>query len=419
MRDKKEGYLGQVPRMRARALSSFVDQAIASLTNFVVLFAALRLLSVSDLGRFTLAYATAFLVLGIVRPLALEPLTVRFAARSPEDRNAAAGKALGFSVLVGTILVLASVLTLLFAWEHSGLAVTLAFAILVLLVQDGWRVFFFAAERIRSALVNDAVCLVATVALVTFILVRFRPNVTILLAAWGLGVAAGAVTGLFQSGVTPRPKQGVEWIHSVRTLGFGFAGEVSLERIAAHLSLLVIGAISGAAALGEVGGSRTLMSPVLTVVTGVAMFATPEAVRMRSAGDIRRLARFAFGVSTFLAVSVLLFTFAALAVPPALGEMLVGRNWDSASPLLLPVGLWTAAAAARYGPRMVLQALEKSSLMFRLALLSSPLIILSAGIGAFFGDSRGASWAFALSYCVSATVWWLALRGPLRSARCT
>ena|SRR5947209_17763120 len=73
-------------RASGRAAGALVDQALFSLGNFVVLFAALHLLDLRGFGQCSVAYAVDLIVAAGVRPLALEVLLVRFAVCEGGER---------------------------------------------------------------------------------------------------------------------------------------------------------------------------------------------------------------------------------------------------------------------------------------------------------------------------------------------
>lgn len=390
-----------------RAIATATDQALSSATNFLILLAALRTLPIAELGAFTLVYTTALLILVLVRPLSLEPLMIRFSATNNELIHRAAREAVGLSLVVGLGSILVGILLLLMApAEISGVALFLSLAVTALLVQDGWRYHFLTAGRPWSAALNDGLCLLGVGGALVIALAIAKPTVILFLAAWCVGTCVGVVAGMLQAGIVPNPFRALAWLKATRDLGFGLVGEVIFERLAGYLSLLAVGWLAGAAALGEVGAARTLMTPVTTLTSALVIFAVPEAARITAAGDTKRLATFTRVVSLALAAAVLVFTIVVAEIPPSIGVLFVGENWQNAAPLLVPVGVWTAAAASRLGPMAALRALEKSALSARLSLIAFPIYILATGVGAYRGGSIGASWGFALSNILSAALWW-------------
>jgi O-antigen/teichoic acid export membrane protein len=402
-------------RVASRALGSIIDQGVSSLTSFVILFASLRFLALEELGIFTIAYNTVFLVVGLVRPLNLDPLVVRFASASPSERDAAAADALGLSLGLGLLCIFLGGISSLAVTPHASIFLTLSVTVAIALIQDGWRMYFVSAGQPWSAVLNDAVSLIVTASVLAIAFQLTTLSVTTLLGVWAIGLGAGVALGFLRTSIIPAPWRALNWLRSVGGLGYRLAAETALDRLAAQISLVVIGGIAGAAVVGQVGGARTLMTPVLTIVSGAVIFLVPEAALLHAKGDRQRLARLAIKASATLATAVLAFTLAALATPDSLGEAAVGDNWNAAAPLILPVGIWTAAAAARYGPRAALHAMEEATLTLRIALATAPLLILATALGTLLGGAWGASWGFACSHCLATVMWWVATRRALQS----
>ena len=267
-----------------------MDEALSSLQNFVVLFAALRYLDVSALGQFTLAYTGALLLESVLRSFILEPLAIRFSAVDQNTLRLAARACLGASVVVCGLLVLvvAGLGTLLMDSSSRTLLLMTAAAVPALVVQEAWRVYFFTAAAPRRAVVNELACLASTFGLAFWLLRSdVEPSAENLVAVWAVGTAVGAVLGVVQSGVVPSIKSSASWLSRHWRLGGSLAGGSSIEQFAGRISLTLIAGIAGDAALGKFSAARTLMTPATTAVSSTMNFAVPEAVRMRSRNDPR------------------------------------------------------------------------------------------------------------------------------------
>ncbi len=95
----------------ARRLSwGLADQAVSSLSNFVVGVFVARELGVAAFGVFSLAWVTYGMVLNVSRGLATDPLTVRFSGVAEGTWRTASARASGTAVLVGVVFGLLSML---------------------------------------------------------------------------------------------------------------------------------------------------------------------------------------------------------------------------------------------------------------------------------------------------------------------
>lgn len=394
-------------RSGVRAAATLLDEALSSLQNFVVLFASLHYLSVRDIGSFTLAYSGALLVESVLKTWLLEPLMIRFSVSpSATQRRAtaeAAGAALVLSVLSGVVIAAGS---LLFSSPVRELILACAALTPCLVTQEAWRVHFFATARPWRAVANDGMCLVVTMALVGALAVGLQgATQTELLLVWAAGTGVGAVAGMVQTRILPAVGRALSWTRSHWTLGTRLASGFGAEQLAGRVSLAVIGAVSGTAALGLFSAARTIVSPVTTLVTSAISFAVPEAARLRQRRD-PRMPLFIGAVSAVLATSATLFGVAMYILPDRLGRLLAGQNWDTAKTLLAPMVCWTAVVALRHGPRVGLRVLERSRSIVRLSVWTGVGVIAGTTIGCLAGGAPGAAWALVVVHLLMSAAWW-------------
>lgn len=389
-----------------RAFGGVVDQAASSATNFVILLAALRSLSIGDLGTFTFAYALALLAVTVVRALVLEPLSIRYTTADPSTLRMAVTDAAGASLSIGfCMLLLAAVVSPLVGHGLGTTVLTFGAILPMLLLQDVWRIYHFACGRPWSAVLDDAVCLVAALALVSWLLNSERqPGVVSLLACWGIATSTGAVVGIAQARVVPQPLRAWDWLRRHGDLGLPLAGERSAESTAAQLSLLLVAALVGSVALGELGAARALMSPITTLTTSVVLFGLPEAVRLRQRAML--LTRLTAGMSAVTATAVLIYAGILYEAPDRMGSLLAGDNWQPAKALLIPVAVWTAASGARSGPSVALRALQRGRLLTLLSVVTGIVVLGVTVVGAQTYGAQGAAWGFALTYLLAIATYW-------------
>ncbi len=189
----------------------FADQALSSLTNFVLGFVVARSFATEALGAFALVFNSYLLFLNIARPLAMEPLIIRFSGVPPERWRRVTGAAVGLSLLIGlggTVAICVAGL-ILGGVLGEGLLVT-GLLLPGLLVQDSWRLAFFAAGRGRAAFLNDLVWALVLFPGMALALLLLHLDVAGLIGVWGLS-ARGRRRGrdLGQAAVVPRPVAGI------------------------------------------------------------------------------------------------------------------------------------------------------------------------------------------------------------------
>ncbi|MPZ91962.1 MAG: hypothetical protein GEU68_10080 [Actinobacteria bacterium] len=393
---------------------AIADQVLSSLTNYVVLLAALRSLSVTGIGRFTLAYTSTLLTLIIVRSLVLEPLTVRYTVVTAETRRKATADAAGTSLGIGLLALLATLTAAAtLAAPAREIVVSVGLILPVLLLQDAWRLHHFASGRPWAAALNDATCLLFTLVATVIVLQRSDMSVALLLLAWGLGTFAGVIVGIIQCRTVPNLLGAPRWLLLNRDLGPHLAGERIAATGVVQVSLVIVAAVAGTHALGQLGASRTLMAPVTTLVSALAIFAVPEAARLL-ARTPERVTRFTVVLSIVIVSAVGLIAVLAMILPNDLGQLFAGDNWSVAKLLLLPVAVWTAASGARQGPSAGLRALDRGRTILTLSVVGAPIVLIGSAAGAYLGAGAGAAWGFAIVQCVATAMWWIAYLRAVR-----
>jgi O-antigen/teichoic acid export membrane protein len=395
-------------RLAGRAAAFVVDEGLSSLQNFVVMFAALRELSITSLGFFALIYNGALLVESVLRSLVLLPLSVRFASGGRGELRRAGAASLGAALLVGLCaVVVGAAASLALHGMHRELLAMSGLAVLALITQETWRVFFFTAGRPWRAAFNDGACLAVTAGLLAAGLMVDHHQLTAvdLLALWTAGTAIGTIVGLVQTRLVPHLYSGWEWLAEQGRLGGRLAAAQGGERLAAQVAFVAIAYFASNASLGHISAARTLVSPFTTLVVALATFATPEASRAYRAGG-QNFRRYLLGVSVISAGALALFGLVLFSVPDHLGRHLVGPNWTLARDLLVPILIWTGANALRSGGLIGLQVIERGDLVLRLSAGAGIAMVLATSFGAAAHGATGAAWAFVLVSAVGALAYW-------------
>ncbi|MFI7586448.1 hypothetical protein ACIB24_05180 [Spongisporangium articulatum] len=389
-----------------RALWTFADQALSSLTNAVLSVVVALLVSSSDFGAFSLALLTFSFVVGLTRAVVAEPFMVRFSAVDPRTRSGGAGRATGAALSVGLV---AGAICLAVAALLDGSARTaylaLALSLPGLCVQDVWRHTFFAAGRPAAAALNDAVWTVLQFAALGWLIVVGTESVFAITLAWGASATAAAVLGVTQSGVRPRLGATWHWLRETRDLnvhlGLGFV----LNQGAIQVATYAVAAIVGLAGSGALRGAQVLLGPLNLVFAGFGAFVLPLLARRVAAGQ--PLLKIAVPCSVVLGLGTSLWVGILVLLPDSLGEKVLGDSWAGASEVMLPSGLVLVALALCLGASNSLVALSRADLMLRITLVQAPLMLGLGLLGAFGWGAAGAAYGFAAAQATGLVIAWL------------
>ncbi|GAA4556742.1 hypothetical protein [Pseudonocardia xishanensis] len=392
------------------------DQAVSSLTNFLVGVVAARTLGATDFGLFSLAWVTFGLVLNVSRGLASDPLVVRFSGPADERWREAVRRSTGTALVIGCVGGLVCALVGLALGDGLGAALIGLGAVLPFLVlQDCWRFAFFASGRGRHAFVND---LVWGIALVPALLVADRhPAAVWFVVAWGVSGGVAAAAGLGQARLVPDVTAAWTWVRDHRDLGLRYMVENLCQSGAGQARMYGLGAIAGAAAVGTVRGGELLLGPFLAVLMGINLVAVPEATRIvrREVGRLRPFCLLVGGVQWFAALCWGLALL--LLLPAAVGAYLLGAVWPTASQLIVPATLSVMSAGLSSGASTGLRALGAAALGLRAQLIASVFYVGGGLTGALLGGAVGSAWGVAGGALVGVGVWWWSLGVGVRRHR--
>jgi O-antigen/teichoic acid export membrane protein len=383
------------------------DQAMCSLTNFVLSAYIARSLGAAQFGAFALAYLTYGFANNVSRGLSIEPLLVRFSGAEWKWRRATGG-CTGTAVLVGLATGAVALIAGVLLGGTTGIAfVGLGLMMPGLLLQDSWRYAFFAVGRGRKAFVNDTAWAFVQIPLLVALKETGHANVFWFIVAWGAGAYFGAVFGMFQARVVPRLVGATLWLISHRDLGPRYMLENTGTNASTTVLSYNVSSILGVATVGDMQAANVLMGPFKIVLFGLGMITIPEAAHILRTSP-RRLPLFCLAVSAGLTLAALAWCAVLLVTMPlGVGHLVLGSIWRPAYPLVLPTALAIAGGCANVGPGTGMHALGAARRSLRASLLNSAIVIPLGIVGALVAGVLGALYfSAAAAWLATGTSWW-------------
>lgn len=390
------------------------DQAVSSITNFVILSLAARQSGLVRFGHFSVAFTVYIVSLWVVRSLVCEPLVIRFTTSDDETRRKAGARATGAALAIACLIGLAMAGPALVAGRWSVAMVAMGLCMPALLVQDTYRYLLMASGRVRSAAVNDGFWLIVQLLGVVLVLLLNAP-MEWLLAAFGGGAAAAAILGARQASVLPSPRSGIAWLRGTADLGLPFLVELTAIYGIAQLALLALAATGEVAAVGQIRAALLLLSPVTVVCSGLFLVGAPEAVRIRHRNP-RELSGFVLALGSSAAL-VVLWAALILMVPDRAGLVLLGNNWLRGTEVLIPIAVMSVATLFVMSGMVGLRALDAARRTLGLRLWAAPVFAVATLVGVRTAGPYGAAVGLAASSCLSALLAWIAFRRELAPER--
>jgi O-antigen/teichoic acid export membrane protein len=390
---------------KTRAVWTFADQALSSLTNFVLAIVVARAVSASDFGAFSLALVTFAFVVGLGRGMIGDPFVVRFTDAPRRIRRRATGQATGAALVFGALAGVVCALAAIFLTGHARYALlALALSLPGLVLQETWRHTFFAAGRPAAATVNDGVWAVVQFGLLGVLLAADVKSVFVITIAWGLSALVAAIVGILQTSIVPRPFSALAWYHETRDLNVRMALDFALNMGAVNLAIFLVGGIAGLVGVGALRAAQVLLGPLNLLFAGLSAFVLPALAREAASG--RRLVRSALRASGATGAVASTWVVILLVLPTAVGDQILGESWAGAHSVMLGSGLVSIAVSFVLGASLGLKALRRADQMLRVTFLQSPLMLGLGALGAWQWGAVGAAYGFAIAQIFGLLICW-------------
>lgn len=382
------------------------DQALSSATNFAVGVFVARNVSKGDFGAFGLVFSTYLLVMGLTRAVATEPLLVRYSHVSQEELQKGSAAALGAALLAGIVMgALGVVAGLVIQGVLGSGLVALGVALPGLLIQDTWRMAFFASGRGSLAFANDAVWALVLVTGFLLLQVRDLTGVGWYTTAWGLGAGGAALFGYLQGRVRPKASGVLGWWRAHRDLASRYVGEFIVRSGGTQMITYAVGGIVSLAAVGALRAGQILLGPFNILFQGIWLVAVPEQVRLLRQGG-RDFKKSAIALSSILAALALAFGLATRFLPAGIGRALLGDSWTGAQEVILPLALSMSGLGVVMGASSSLRALEAARRGLHARVVTTILLVVGGLSGAMLGGAVGTALGMASGYWIGGGVWW-------------
>jgi len=388
------GMLKEIMRSR-RVYVGVATNALSSLGNFALSISLARVLQISELGEFAVAFALYTFCTGLVRAAACEPLLA--CAPQREMLNSGMQRSSFLSLAFG-LLILA-----------AGAALSMPYMMVLGASLHGLTIYDFS-KTMNTASFNRKIPLVQEAA---WFLVSAGAGCLVLIGAiggvygfliWSVsGGMIGYVSVALQS-LSMRP----QWRNS--QLGTGnavaFGADYVIGSGANQVTFNLVGAIAGLAAVGSLRAGSTLLGPVSIVIGSARTLAIPYLTR--GIAESAQVARSRTWVSAAVIAAVSLPLLAIIAfLPSGVGILLLGDNWSHASRVLPYLALEMAFISMTTIPFAGFRALlaGRMTVVIRscLALLRVSVVVYAAVVGGIIAVAA----TMAAMSGLGAVVWWV------------
>ena len=394
------------PQRIKRGAWGVADKSLSSLTNFALTIVVARSVTLPEFGAFTLAFATYGIALGASAAIVSGPLSIRFSDCDVTEWRRGCrlgtGAALAVSILIGVACIAVGAML---SQPLQGTLIVLGLAMPLLIIQDCWRLAFFAAGEPFNSFLLDLIWAACQIPLFAVLILRDTSSVVPFIIAWGGSAAVAAAVGMLKGRALPDLVHASSWWRTQRDLIPGHFGDFIIRNGMQKVGVYTVAAIAGLSATGAIRGMALLLTPLTVFFQGLDPVKVPDAVRIVNRAPNRlwtwcvRLSLAFTGVAMAYAVAMLFF-------PDSLGRVLLKDTWDATAGLLFIGALSQAGSAANTGAMVGVRALGNARRLFKARLFVGPFTTIGTIAGAAVGAAPGAVIGGAITAWISAAVYW-------------
>lgn len=386
----------------SRAVSSLLDQAMATASNGLIILAVARVSSVDAFGTATVLFAFAAAATTVARGAMGTPIMLA-AGRGHGELRREAGFATTTAMLCGfAVSGAAAVSSILLGVPKMGAAFALAIPLVVGL--DVLRCTLISISRPHVAMWWDALWAAGSV--LVFAITILRPhalNDVAMVTLWAV-ISAFSLLGM-ASNLRLRPRfRGIgSWLRETYGSRIRYGLEAGMHQVKVIIITSIATAMVGAFAAASIRGAWTLLSPLSVLFSALPLLVIPEAVRSDASLTVlwRRLCWIG------LAGSLLVITIGpSLALlPDRLGEFVLGESWNYARAVLPIVSIEFAAVFWISTAMIFLRFQAKSGpLLAATTAFTVISIVLCISVAFLTHTSVGVAWSQAASAVLTAIV---------------
>lgn len=378
-----------------RALLTFADQSVSSVSNFITGVVIARLYGPAEFGLYALTMMVWLAVVGLHRALITEPVIIRSgSAKEPRTMVADGFSAeLQLGAVVSLIVALGGGIAAAMGFRLGVLILALSPWFVALLVQDYWRAMSFRQYKPELALANDLVFVsVQALMIVAFLVLGWRSAASVI-TAWGIGAAMGALLGLRWFHVTVSPRSGWRLLRELWPTSRWMTADFLTSFASDQTYLLVLALLLSKTDYGGFRAAYSFLGPVFVIALAAGNIGLPEAARRSDSHDRSDLWLFANQLTRWTILLVALYAGVVAAGGSIMLTVLYGDQFARFGPLAVLVALAYVVTALVFGQGVALKAAGQVRRLWRVRVVVAGTSLLSVTVLVHWLGITGAGWA--------------------------
>lgn len=268
-----------------------LNQAVSSISNFLIVYYLLRILSPDDFGVYNIGFSCMLAIAGVLNSMLLTQMVVNYFDVPAEKRGYENFVVLGSVIFSCVILIILALvgdfLINIFESKYGYFFTSISIAILGYVCKEYFIKIFFNEDRVFFALVVNSLVFVLVIIIFVIICRDFELNGNIALVLYGVSNFLGSFLlvraikgfGEFPSLVDVFDCLKKSWANGKYSV---LAHLVVTGRTQAHT--LILAFILGPVGVALANASRIFVMPVLIMQQAIGQVILPKLVRFRKDG---------------------------------------------------------------------------------------------------------------------------------------
>lgn len=399
-----------------RPAMGIADQGFSSLTNFATAVLAARYADPSRFGDLVLALSIAYMTTILARGLTAEPVMTKCPRLVGTALRRAEEDAVAMALLVGVVAGAATASLTMLPTRSTRDFLWVGVCLPAVLVQDVLRYVGFARGRQEAALAADGGWAIVQFGVVGSLIAYHDVSIHWLVAAWGLGAAAGAVAGALALSIRS-VGSALRWKRLTSSYSFWVLPQLALSQATDQGTTLVLVTVFGSADLGGIRAVQLFVRPVFVFMLAMQALLVPALTRRLLEQGRAGFFRQAKVLAAWISAVAVVVAIAAVLGGRELSRLVFGPSYVGYARFILPFAVGSVFHACSVLPGAGLRSLQRGKRILLVQVGSSAAALTAVITTAMVSTVYATAWATTVQGLSASLLGWVALGTAHQSSR--
>lgn len=362
-----------------RSFWGLCDQALVSLTSFLMMVLLARVLSQNDFGEFVIIYGALLFFNALQSGLFTQPHNVLGSSLSGEEyvryTSTTLQTQLAFSMLLAILAGAGSAICSVFGWPAGQLLLAMAPAVLAWQIQEYLRRVYYTEGRVREAFFNDLISYGGQIIGIGIIWNEGALSGPVAIYVLAATSAAAGVVGLWQLRDRLILVFDMEVVRDNWRFGKWLFSANFIQSGRIQLHIMLIGALVNTTSAGLYRAAQNLVGPTHILMNAFRSVAMPRAAAIHATEGLPAMRRYLIRMAILGLIPMVLYLIAVSFSARWLMHLLYDGQYDGYAWL---VWIFCIVYLLAYGGQVLTVVL--SAMRISRAVLLAELATLAVGV---------------------------------------